>query len=378
MIFSSIITRLRSYHFVYLVKNNTYSNIKDNPKLQSILNSLALEPSSTPTPTSSRLDLNIIDQSKKTALYYALKNNNENLAVSLLKLGARPELTYLTSKPGQSPLYQNAFHMAATSGLFDVVKYLIKSYPALIINPSALEEDNPFDCALKAKDFKCVELFLNYFSSNTNIELLRHCPQSLNNLVTYLIEYLSLEQSKVVLSFLENHNLNPLNSSGNNIFMQFIPHDAYYKMVVAEQTKKHLSNNEIKNAGIATKDFFKKYTYAYIEKFELFVHSPMTNINHQNDMGQNALMILVTNHMFDLADYLLGSGVNLFAVDKEGRGVLDLNGPMKTSSPGLKSERLNSEEKEFIKKVHIILEKQRLGSVISPVVSHSSSVINKI
>ncbi len=329
------------------------------------------------------LDINFKDSKNKTPLYYAQEINQKSLVLALLNNGALPHFTY-TDKTDET-LEESFFHMSARNVHYSIIDFLILNFPELILTNNT-HRDNPFDISIKLSNASDIALFINYFDANPHqLENLKNNPKTVSLLAHYCIQEPDYEKAKVVFKFLEKHNLRAYNERDFDPSLKFFriksPEAGKYKNISNKTNNSFLMDFCLSYSSLmfSPKPFpgqeydleqmaklrdrsvqlYKKNVEDFGKKFDLFINSPFTDLNAQNDDGKTAIMFFWESRLYDFAHLLLEQPRNSALLkNKDGETIVDFVSnrfdlARKASAP-------------FLEKAKIILEAQFLSSNISP------------
>ncbi len=334
----SLLSYIRSYQLIYWTKN-FYS--------ESCTRQLSKN--------GKNLNLNQKDLANKSALYYAINSSQPSLALSLLKHGSRPDLTY--TSPSDKNLIENIFHMSCRESKQLIVEYLIERSPELILVPNSLGQ-TPFDISLSLRHHSEIISFLNYFKTNPS-QIEKLSPQSIDLLGKYFVKQKDFDWAKDIFLFLEefvwplsptNTLLVELSQDFDSLFVQ--PH-----LFPGQDLNSDILEKAYITAGHWTEGNIKNFN----KKIELICNSKFIDIDAQNSSGQTALMNFIGQNIWSMVNFLLDLGANTLTKDNNGETALSLCLNIAKKD----DETINKIEEELLEKLKIITERQALSHQIN-------------
>ncbi len=340
MIFNSLLKTYRSSRLI--------SQIKKRDGIGALEYLKTLPPDS----FNKSININLLDSSGSSALYYAVAIDYPDLALELLALGTNPNIIYTVDKTKN--IKGTILHMCASQGMLALIYHFAANQPHLM---TAADSTGllPLDYAVETNNFEAIAAFINYFDNPSSVNELKAFPKTIERLAQYLLDCQDYEKFLFIFSFLEKHNILPIFDNGNNVLMQYAKNYT--------TTKFNIDSPEYEDIDLALSANSIRKAQAY-KIFNLFIASPSIDINHQNEYGSTALMILVDVECFDLALLLLNANANCLLLNKNARTALSLLTMPRLSSDG-RLPRMPREKKLFLETIPFVIEKQKIDKAIS-------------
>jgi len=291
------------------------------------------------------LDINQVDCTSQSIIFYAVKKDDINTIKYLCNSGADINI--------RDNCGNSVIDYAIFNGNSEVLKILLQK-DDLLMNEYNSRDETPLISLIKSKDFSKMEkekIVLNFISKGCNIEKVDK-KYNLSPLI-HAVNNKEVFITKLLIRY--GANVNKLNNEGYSYLRYGLNYtmgnyDGYY----SSDIKKILFDSELNNL-INDSDFFteeiKKDNMYNIER----VLQTVLDINMTNKNGNTLLHEAVLNKKPKIIKLLIEKGINKFIKNKNGENANDLN--EKNNKRVTKYNiNVNNEELRIYNEIHNLLQ----------------------